>query len=99
MRPDAAIARHVVVEGFVQGVGYRDFTQRAALRLNVSGWVRNRADGAVEAFVEGAPADVEALIAAMRRGPRGAQVEGLRLGEPGDADGAASGTFVIRRTR
>jgi acylphosphatase len=45
------IARLVVAEGAVQGVGYREFTRRAALRLGVSGWVRNRSDGAVEALL------------------------------------------------
>ena len=39
------IVRRVLVEGAVQGVGYREFTRRTALRLNVSGWVRNRSDG------------------------------------------------------
>ena len=53
-----------------RGSGYREFTRRAALRLNVSGWVRNRSDGAVEALVRGPPARVEALIAEMRKGPR-----------------------------
>ena len=93
------LSRRVLVEGFVQGVGYRDFTRRTALRCNVSGWVRNRVDGAVEALARGAPADVEALIAEMRRGPRGATVTSLRLLEPGEGDDAESGTFVIRWTR
>ena len=96
MNPDAAIARHVVVGGFVQGVGYRDFVRRTALRFNVSGWVRNRADGSVEALISGAPADVEAMLAEMRRGPRGAQVTALRFVEPGNANETTAGTFVIR---
>ena len=53
--PDETLVRRVVVEGFVQGVGYRVFARRAALRLRISGWVRNRPDGTVEAFVKGAP--------------------------------------------
>jgi acylphosphatase len=44
-----AIVRRVLVDGAVQGVGYREFTRRTALSLGVSGWVRNRYDGAVEA--------------------------------------------------
>ena len=76
--PDrSTLVRRIVVEGAVQGVGYREFTRRAALRLNVSGWVRNRSDGAVEALVRGSPAGVEALIAEMRQGPRFAVVERL----------------------
>ncbi|HTZ67704.1 MAG TPA: acylphosphatase, partial [Roseiarcus sp.] len=73
------IIRRVVVEGSVQGMGYREFTRRAALRLGVSGWVRNRSDGAVEALVRGSPAGVEALIAEMRRGPRFAVVESMSV--------------------
>jgi acylphosphatase len=92
------LVRRVVVEGFVQGVGYRDFVRRAALRVGVSGWVRNRADGSVEALIEGAPADVEAMLGEMRRGPRGARVGNLRLAEPADGDRAEPGTFVIRPT-
>ena len=48
--PDKFMAvRRVLVEGAVQGVGYREFTRLAALRLNVAGWVRNRSDGGIEA--------------------------------------------------
>lgn len=92
------VNRRIVVEGLVQGVGYRDFTRRAALKFNVFGWVRNRPDGTVEAFAWGARSDVEALIAEMRRGPRGATVSSLRLVEPGEDDSAESETFVIRST-
>ncbi len=92
------LARRVVVEGAVQGVGYREFTRRAALRLNVSGWVRNRSDGAVEALVRGPPASVEALIAEMRQGPRFAAVERLSVIEHGEAPGDNGGTFVVRLT-
>jgi acylphosphatase len=93
------LVRRVVVEGAVQGVGYREFTRRAALRLNVSGWVRNRYDGAVEALLRGSPAAVEALIAEMRKGPRSAIVESLSLIEHDEAEAKDSGTFVIRLTR
>jgi acylphosphatase len=90
------LVRRVLVEGFVQGVGYRDFARRAALRLGVSGWVRNRADGSVEALIEGEPAAVEAMLAEMRRGPRGAAVTSLRLIEPGPFLDRQRGTFLIR---
>jgi acylphosphatase len=93
------LVRRVVVEGAVQGVGYREFTRRAALRLNVSGWVRNRSDGAVEALLCGSPASVETLIAEMRQGPRFAVVESLSVIEHDEGDGEDSGTFVIRLTR
>jgi len=98
MPEDKNLVRRVIVEGFVQGVGYRDFVRRAALRIGVSGWVRNRADGSVEALVVGAPAHIEALLAEMRRGPRGAMVTRLRLAEPGSDAEAKPGTFAIRST-
>lgn len=70
---------HVVVEGIVQGVGYRWSTQHEAQRLGVSGWVRNRPDGSVEAELEGSPAHVDELLAWMAAGPRGAQVRASRV--------------------
>ena len=67
--------RHVFIYGFVQGVGFRFGVERAATSRGVSGWVRNRPDGAVEAVFEGEREDVEALVAFCRQGPRGADVE------------------------
>ena len=75
MTETGAIVRRVVVEGYVQGVGYREFTRRAALRLGVSGWVRNRSDGASRRWICGPPAAVEALVGEMRSGPGFAEVE------------------------
>lgn len=92
------LVRRVVVEGFVQGVGYREFARRAALRFGVSGWVRNRSDGTVEALISAAPAVVGEMLAEMRRGPRAAAVTGLRLLDPDDADAPPTGTFVVRPT-
>ena len=93
------IVRRVLVEGAVQGVGYREFTRRTALRLNVSGWVRNRSDGAVEALARGSPAAVEALIAEMRQGPRLAIVDNLSVVDDDDPGGDDGKTFVIRPTQ
>ena len=77
----ARIARQAVVSGRVQGVYYRASTQQQARRLAVAGWVRNRPDGSVEAWVEGAPDAVEALLAWMRRGPAGARVTDITVTE------------------
>jgi acylphosphatase len=62
------------ITGRVQGVGYRAFVERQAARLNLAGWVRNRADGSVEAVVAGDRAAIDAMIAACRTGPRSAVV-------------------------
>ena len=67
----------VVVEGLVQGVGFRHFTLRTAQALELTGWVRNRADGAVEAVLEGTKEAVAAAIEELRRGPAGGHVETL----------------------
>jgi acylphosphatase len=79
----------VVVTGRVQGVAFRAATVAEARRLALSGWVRNREDGAVEALAEGDRAGVEALVAWCRRGPPLARVSGVRVAweEPrGDLD-------------
>ena len=91
---DSALARHVLVEGVVQGVGYRQFTRRWALRLNISGWVRNRGDGSVEALVRGRATDVEMLLAKMRKGPPGAEVTNLRI----EASEVEEMGFAVRAT-
>ncbi len=69
------VRRHVLVYGFVQGVGFRFAVEREALSRAVSGWARNHPDGTVEAVFEGEPEDVESLVDFCRRGPRGAAVE------------------------
>ncbi len=86
--------RHVVVRGFVQGVGFRYAVERAARSRGVVGWVKNRADGAVEAVFEGEREDVEALVDFCRRGPRGAEV-----GDVSVADEPAEGLAGFRVTR
>jgi acylphosphatase len=68
-------ARRLRIEGRVHGVGYRDWMIREAERLGLSGWVRNRGDGSVEAVVAGQEAAVQALLSACRRGPRLARVD------------------------
>jgi acylphosphatase len=69
------VARRYVITGRVQGVGFRYFTQDAALREGVTGWVRNLPDGRVEALVEGDAEAVTRVERAVRSGPRGARVE------------------------
>ena len=97
MTDTGAIVRCVLVDVAVQGVGYREFTRRAALRLGVSGWIRNRSDGAVEALIRGPPAAVEELVAEMRQGPRFADVNSMSVTELDETPGD-DGAFVIRAT-
>ena len=70
-------ARQIRVKGRVQGVGYRDALRAEAQRLGITGWVRNRADGSVEALLQGDAAAVAALITWARRGPSLARVISL----------------------
>ncbi|MBI5362751.1 MAG: acylphosphatase [Planctomycetes bacterium] len=81
-------AVHVLVSGRVQGVGFRHATRGAALRCRLAGWVRNRADGRVEVWAEGAEEDVEAFVAWLRRGPPTASVTELAV-EPVEPGGRA----------
>lgn len=67
------------IEGFVQGIGYRDFAVAAAMRLGLDGWVRNRSDGTVEALVSGPNGAVEDFVGTCMRGPHGARVTNVEL--------------------
>jgi acylphosphatase len=66
---------HVVVHGAVQGVFFRVEARDRARSLGVAGWVRNAADGSVEAVFEGEDERVESMVSWCRRGPRGARVD------------------------
>ena len=87
------IARNVVVSGQVQGVFFRDRTRREATRLGVSGWVRNCADGTVQAHFEGPPDAVAELVRWCGEGPRHATVQELEVSE---AEPQGAGGFEIR---
>ena len=82
------VARRFVISGRVQGVGFRYFTQNAAVREGVAGWVQNLPDGRVEAFVEGDEDAVTRVERALRSGPPGARVENVYV-----QDEEAAGTL------
>ena len=63
------VARHVRVTGRVQGVFFRAWAQQQANELGVFGWVRNAADGSVEAHLEGKKWSVQQLVDRLRQGP------------------------------
>jgi acylphosphatase len=78
MMPESDQTRlHAVVEGRVQGVGYRAFAIRKAEELGVNGWVRNRWDGSVEVTAEGERAVLDKFVAALFVGPPSANVTRL----------------------
>jgi acylphosphatase len=70
---------HIVVDGLVQGVGFRWFVATRAKNLNLSGYARNLYDGRVEIEAEGDRSQLEELIRAVRVGPRSAQVRNLQI--------------------
>jgi acylphosphatase len=77
LREEAEIIRHVLVRGKVQGVGFRAFVEHHAIQRGLSGWVRNRRDGSVEAVFAGPAKSVEGMIAACRIGPLSGRVDTL----------------------
>jgi acylphosphatase len=85
----STIARRVVVHGSVQGVFFRDTCRRQARAAGVSGWVRNRADGTVEALFEGTPGAVQSMVDWAHSGPTYAVVERVEVSaaEPGHGPG------------
>ena len=88
MTPDEQDLRsvRVVIEGRVQGVGFRYWTERVARDLGLKGWVRNRRDGSVEALFSGPADDVVEALDRCREGPAGAVVTSVRIvEESGDA--------------
>jgi acylphosphatase len=66
---------HFLIQGRVQGVGFRWFVQREASELKLRGWVRNTEDGDVEVVAAGDPGDLSELRTSLKRGPRGARVD------------------------
>lgn len=74
-------ATYAVVNGLVQGVGFRYSTQQAAQRLGIDGWVRNRPDGSVEVWAQGDADAVARMAQFLEQGPRPARVELLRIDE------------------
>ena len=77
MDGDEASAVRVTVRGQVQGVWYRNWTVENAMALGLSGWVRNRGDGSVEAVFAGPQASIETMIARCHIGPPAAHVEAV----------------------
>jgi len=84
----------LLIKGVVQGVNFRYYTRREALRYNVTGWVSNLPDGSVAALFEGAEEDVETIVQWCRHGPPSAQVTEL-IAQPEEYRGEFQ-SFSIR---
>lgn len=87
------IARAVTVRGLVQGVFFRDTAQRVADELGIAGWVRNAADGSVQAHVEGERRAVDQMLRFLRNGPPDAAVTEVEITET-SAEGLSG--FAVR---
>lgn len=95
METDTETRLSARITGRVQGVGFRNFTQRRARRLGVTGWVRNERDGSVRLEAEGSRETLEALVDAVEEGPRLARVEQVHV-DWSDAEDQFD-TFRVRR--
>ena len=89
------IARKTVIEGIVQGVGFRWATRDEAARLGIAGWVRNRADGTVEALVEASDEDHAMLRYRLEQGPRLSRVTAVDVTD--ELEERVAPGFEIRR--
>ena len=87
--PAATVTKLLRIHGLVQGVCYRESMRQEAQQLGVTGWVRNRRDGTVEALVQGTPRSVDGIIDWCGRGPQHAQVARVEI--VGDSAQATSG--------
>ena len=86
---------HFLIQGRVQGVGFRWFVQREASELNLRGWVRNTEDGDVEVVAAGETGDLDELRASLRKGPRGSRVDRIVEHTLADAEGEGLTSFKI----
>jgi len=72
------VARRFRIQGRVQGVGFRYFAVRSALRLGVAGWALNRADGSVEVLAQGEHTSLEELARLLEEGPAASRVDNVQ---------------------
>ena len=86
---------HFLIQGRVQGVGFRWYVHREASELDLRGWVRNTEDGHVEVVAHGDEADLAELRASPRRGPRGSRVDRLIEHHLDESEAAGLSSFRI----
>jgi acylphosphatase len=78
--------KRLMIRGTVQGIGFRVWVEREALRLGLDGWVRNRRDGAVEVVLAGPPPAVVAMVERCWKGPRLAEVQSIDVEDAAPLD-------------
>lgn len=93
------IARHLMISGRVQGVGYRHHMTMQARALSLTGWCRNLPDGRVEAWVQGPRHRVEQLIEWAQKGPEAAIVEDVAVEDQAVLDALPGETIELFETR
>ena len=86
---------HFLIQGRVQGVGFRWYVHREASELDLRGWVRNTEDGDVEVVVHGNEPDLSELRSSLRRGPRGSRVDRIVEHILADTEAANLSSFRI----
>lgn len=70
---------HVFISGFVQGIGFRGFVKHHALKMGLTGWVKNLPDNRVEAVLQGAITDIKKMILQCRKGPFLSEVKDVEV--------------------
>ncbi|MGO8934900.1 MAG: acylphosphatase [Terracidiphilus sp.] len=86
---------HFLIQGRVQGVGFRWFVQREAAELELRGWVRNTEDGDVEVVAAGDAGNLDELRVSLRRGPRGARVDRIAEHSLAESEAEELNSFQI----
>jgi acylphosphatase len=94
---DGIVAKRYVVTGRVQGVGYRNFVEHLANKIEIDGYVRNLGDGSVEVLAMGTPENLYKLRKGLEKGPMMARVSGVSE-EPGAVESRYAGNFTIEFT-
>ncbi|HVP20388.1 MAG TPA: acylphosphatase [Anaerolineaceae bacterium] len=97
MSSEGKACLHAIVEGRVQGVGFRAFVYDHAEAMGLTGWVRNRGEDQVEVWAEGPASELDKFLALLRQGPRMSYVAGVEVSHPAP-EGKYSRFMVISST-
>ena len=87
--------KHLIISGKVQGVGFRYWMQNLAINNNISGWVKNKLSGDVEALIIGQEKEVQKLIKQCKIGPSSATIQNIQINDY-DQDYSKEGFNILR---